>query len=105
MLEGFRRRGEQIGRGDLVVAGRKTRGSSSGTVNTTWKCGQSGSRSQTFFRPFRLARSETVRAVAVAAGTGIPLPVMTAVTLGLVVSQCALAAVGHQVERRICHVR
>ena len=51
--------------------------------------------------PAGLARPETVGAVAVAARTGVPFHVLALVTAGAVVSQGSLAALGHQVERRI----
>ena len=52
-------------------------------------------------RPLRLARSEAVRTVAVAARTGIPLLMAAVLATRMIVTQRPLAAEGHQVERRI----
>lgn len=48
--------------------------------------------------PLGLPRSEAGRTMAVSAGTGIPFAVMAVRTLGVVVAQGPVTAVGHQVE-------
>ena len=99
-LEGFGRAGEQLGRSDLIVQLEKS--------VQFLRHGEHHMEMRTvrqpladLLRPFRLPRPQTVRAVAVATGAGIPFPVLTAAAFGLVVSQGAFAAMGHEIECRI----
>ena len=48
--------------------------------------------------PLGLPRSQAGRTMAVAAGTGIPLPVMAVATLGVIVTEGPVTAMRHQVE-------
>jgi hypothetical protein len=51
--------------------------------------------------PLRLSRSKAVRAVAVAAGAGIPFRVLATLAASVVISKLPLAAESHEVEGRI----
>lgn len=100
MLEGFRRRGkEQVGGDPVVHLEELVELLGHGEDDVEMRA--IGQAFAELLGPFGLAWSEAVRAMAIAAGAGVPILVVAVLAADLVEAERALAALGEQVERGI----